>query len=99
MNEPMNIARVEFDSRKEMCDERFKRDNTRLTAIETSLQSLTTLVTQLTEIVKTSITDANDQESRLRTLEMRAGKRYESLWGIVAAAVIGGVIGYFFRMI
>ncbi|MDD4076165.1 MAG: hypothetical protein PHC80_08720 [Eubacteriales bacterium] len=37
--------------------------------------------------------NTKDQEARLRELEQRPVKKYDALWGMVAGAVISGIIG------
>lgn len=80
-------------ARASICNDRFARDKERLGTLEGDLKTLTTLVTQLAELVKFGAQNTKDQEARLRELEQRPVKKYDALWGMVAGAVISGIIG------
>lgn len=69
MEQPESVMQQEFKGRKELCDERFKRDNTRIGRLETNLEKLTALVTKTAEIQSANIKDTGDNEDRIKKVE------------------------------
>lgn len=95
----MEVSRDEYEGRKKLCDERFERDKKRISDAEDDISTLTKLITQLAEIVKTSAESDKDQEQRIRSLENQPAKRYDAIWAFVVGAAISGAIGLLFRFI
>ena len=68
-----SIDRKEFDGRKTLCDERFRRDKEGIAENKDGLEDLTRLVTEMAAMQKQSMACTADQETRIRALENRGG--------------------------
>ncbi len=88
MAEQENVSQQEFKGRKELCDERFRRDNTRLRDTEDKLDKVATNLSQITEIIKRNTEGQEDHEKRLRVIELKGGKWLDKIVAIVLTAVL-----------
>ena len=102
----MEVNPSEYQARNEMYEDRFKRDNIRITNLETKMETLAGLVTELASIVKTSVEQStrqeeryNDQaanhEDRIRALELKPAKRWDGVVGDVIKLLVAAAFGYF----
>ena len=81
----------------------------RLTAVEQSTKSahhrldsldkLTESVHIIATETKAMREDVNDITVRLEVIEKRRNKRYETVVGAILTALVGGLIGYFVKML
>ena len=81
----------------------------RLTAVEQSTKSahhridgiekLTESVHIIATETKAMREDVNDITSRVDEIEKRPNKRYETVVGAILTALVGGLIGYFVKML
>lgn len=94
MEQAQNVTQQEFKGRKELCDERFKRDGKRISDAETGLDRLTTLVTEIAGIVKTNTQSNKDHEERIRAIESRGGKWFDKIMMAILGAVVAAFITY-----
>ena len=77
----------------------------RLTAVEQSTKSahhrIDTLdkLTESVHIIATMREEVNDITSRVDEIEKRPTKRYETVVTAIITAIVGGLIGYFVKML
>lgn len=88
------VSKQEFCGRKELCDERFRRDNTRLKDTEEALDRVSTTLTQIAEIIKQSTQGQADHEARLRVIEARGGQWLDKLIAVALGAVVTAFVAY-----
>lgn len=88
------VSSHEFNGRKELCDERFRRDNKRIGDAEDGLDRLTTLVTELAGIVKANTESNADHEKRLRAIESRGGQWLDKILAAGIGAVIAALVSF-----
>ena len=62
---------------------------------EVRMRNVENLLTRIESKLDTALTDINDHEERLRSLECKPAKRWESLVGQIIALGVSGLIGYF----
>lgn len=97
MEEP--IGRKEFEGRKNVCDERFRRDKEDIQDTKDGLAELRQLVTEMASMQKQSMEQQKeqlkqsecktaDQETRLRALESRGGAWFDRIISLGLGALI-----------
>jgi len=86
------LTQQEFKGRKELCDERFRRDNTRLRDTEEKLDKVATNLSQITEIIKRNTEGQEDHEKRLRAIELKGGKWLDKIIAVALGAAITAII-------
>lgn len=89
-----SVSRDEFDGRKKLCDERFKRDQERIENNEENVRTTAELLARVTGIVDTLLQKTEDQEKRLRDIEMRPSKKMDSIWSFIVGGIVTAVLGF-----
>ncbi len=92
MAEPEHVTQQEFRWRKELCDERFRRDNTRLRDTEEKLDEVARNLSEATAIIKHAAEGQADHEKRLRTIELKGGKWLDKIIAAAMAAAITAIV-------
>lgn len=101
------IERKEFEGRKSLCDERFRRDKEDITDNKNDLTELRQLVTEMAAMQKQSMEQQkeqicqsnkakDDQESRIRALEGKGGAWLDRLISLGLGAAIAALAGKIF---
>ena len=88
MGNEESVMVAEFEGRKELCNERFSRDKTRIDAIEERLLQLSTIVTNMAQVQTQSMKDSDDQEKRIRALEGRGVKWFDKIVDVALGALV-----------
>lgn len=86
------LTQQEFKGRKELCDERFRRDNTRLRDTEEKLDKVATNLSQITEIIKRNTEGQEDHEKRLRAIELKGGQWFDKIITIALTVAITALL-------
>lgn len=82
------IERKEFEGRKALCDERFRRDKEGIAENKDGLAELRQLVTEMAALQKQSMEQGSDQEKRIRALESRGGAWLDRIISLGLGALI-----------
>jgi hypothetical protein len=83
-----SIERREFEGRKNICDERFRRDKEDIKSNKDGLSELRQLVTEMAAMQKQSMACTADQETRIRALENRGGAWLDRIISLALGALI-----------
>lgn len=75
MAESVSVSRQEFNGRRELCDEREKRTNTRMKQVESSLASVTQNLDRAAATLDRISEGQEDHEKRLREIESSGVKQ------------------------
>lgn len=93
-NIQMYVSRDQYDGRKEMVDERFKRDKERLDAHEEALQRLQALTIEMAGLNRKHDEQLGKHEQRICTLERQPADQYGKIKTALITAVVSGIVGY-----
>lgn len=88
------VSTEEYNGRKTVCDERFKRDQERLNKAEANQETLQRLTIEISQLVKIHDETLKEQEARITALEQQPRKRMDSLVGAVIGAVVAALVGF-----
>lgn len=77
--------------REKTMDERFARDKTAIETLEHNMATLSTLVTELATLQKTSAQTQAEHEKRIRALELQPAGKWDKLTGGIIGAIAGGL--------
>ena len=84
------MTRGMCEEKHKVCDERFMRDKERIQSVENLCEAISGLIIELKHTNKM----IESHESRIKALEERPVKRWDSLVSTCIAAIAGGLIGY-----
>jgi chromosome segregation ATPase len=95
MDQPMEyVSRDQYDGRKEVVDERFKRDKERLTAHEESIAEMQRLTSEIAALNKNHEEQLKKHEQRICTLERQPADQYGKIKTALVTALVSGAVGY-----
>lgn len=66
---------------------------------ENDMNEVITRLTRIETKIDTYKPQLDDHEARIRELEGKAGKKWESVITAIIAAIVGGIVGYFINKI
>ena len=94
MPESSCVGMKEFESREQLCDERFKRDKEQLERHEQELKELRGLNIQIAEMVKRYDAIIESQDKRIADLEKKPADSFEKIKTVVITAIITAVVTF-----
>ena len=90
---------------KEVCegvqkrmDERFHRDDVRITSIEESQAEMVKISARLTVLLEKQDQDIDDHSTRLREIERRPQGWMDKIISAIIATLVSGIVTYLFVM-
>lgn len=89
------VSKDEFEGRKSLEDERFKRDNDRLQSMESLMRAISENNIRMAQVLEQLKNNQEDHTERLDALEQKPAKRWESVVGSVVAAMVAAACAYF----
>lgn len=95
MERPMDfVSRDQYDGRREVVDERFKRDKERLDAHQESLEEMQRLTLEIAALNKNHEEQLKKHEQRICTLERQPADQYGKIKTALVTALVSGAVGY-----
>ncbi|ADY54728.1 hypothetical protein Sgly_0362 [Syntrophobotulus glycolicus DSM 8271] len=95
-----SVSQAVCEERHKALDNYLSNDKTKLLKHDAEIKDVQEAIVVLTEIQRRHNAEIDDHEDRLRGIEAKPGKRWESIVGqiiqLIIAAAIGGMIGKLF---
>lgn len=89
-----DVSTEEFEGRKNVCDERFKRDKELLERLTKNQEMATSTLTTVSQILTQQEVKLSDHEVRLRFQEAKKGQWMDKFVNILLGALVGGLVGF-----